>query len=992
MADKINDAKNPTGFRLRHVLDAGDGAIIEIAWSPDGARVAACSDDKHIRIWDAAEGKLLKTLTGHKERVNTLAWSPNGKLIASGSNDNTIHIWDTASGQTISILEDHSDWVDCLTWSPDGKMIASGSGDQTVRVWDVGKGATRFVLDQHAGWVDSIAWSPNGKMIASAANDETILLWNAETGELLHALAEHSEAVFSVKWFAGNDILVSSSLDKTIRLWDGVMGRPLTILESHTGGVSSVSPSADGKFLASKSLDNTVRLWRCDAWETLTILDEPCKFADAGSVAFHPKFPALATMGDEPSMIRIWDLNTAALFGATPAVPTVHYTNAKVVLIGDTGVGKSGLALVLTKQGFHPTESSHGRHVWTFDSREVELEGRQKETRETLLWDLAGQPGYRLIHQLHLGGVAVALVVFDARSETDPFAGVHYWDRAARQAQRLQSGSTAMKKFLIAARLDRGGIGVKQSRVRALAAELGYDGYFETSAKEGWGVEEVAQAIRREIDWAVLPRVSSTALFQQIKAFLIAEKEGGRLLSTVDDLYRAFLRTENAPKENANLRAQFETCIGRVESRDLIRRLNFGNLVLLQPELLDAYASALVNAAKEEPDGLGSISEETALVGDFHIPLETRIKDKQQEKLLLIATIEELLRHEIVLREHSAEGTYLVFPSQLTRERPDLPDPEGKSVVFEFQGPILNVYSTLAVRLAHSGAYRKKELWENAATFTAKSGGTCGLYLHEVREGQGELTLFFDVAASPSMRHEFEEFVHAHLKRRALKETIRRHAIFACPNPECRTPVAEVVATRRKQRGYKWIECPVCGTRVPISDEREEGAITVSPSVIQELDKSADARREFERAASILSGKMATNDFDVFLCHNTQDKAAVKVIAEELKSRGILPWLDEWNLRPGQSWQKALEEQIERIKSAAVFVGPNGIGPWQDLEQAAFLREFQSRSCPVIPVILPEAKTTPKLPVFLAGLQWVDFRIKEPNPLQQLIWGITGRR
>ena len=50
-----------------------------------------------------------------------------------------------------------------------------------------------------------------------------------------------------------------------------------------------------------------------------------------------------------------------------------------------------------------------------------------------------------------------------------------------------------------------------------------------------------------------------------------------------------------------NLPAQFETCIGRVESRGLIRRLSFGNFVLLQPELLDAYASAFVNAVKEEP-------------------------------------------------------------------------------------------------------------------------------------------------------------------------------------------------------------------------------------------------------------------------------------------------------------------------------------------------------------------------------------------------------
>jgi GTPase SAR1 family protein len=63
-----------------------------------------------------------------------------------------------------------------------------------------------------------------------------------------------------------------------------------------------------------------------------------------------------------------------------------------------------------------------------------ELQGRQPERRETYLWDLAGQPAYRLLHQLHLSDAAVAVVVFDAKSESDPFAGVRHWVRALRQA------------------------------------------------------------------------------------------------------------------------------------------------------------------------------------------------------------------------------------------------------------------------------------------------------------------------------------------------------------------------------------------------------------------------------------------------------------------------------------------------------------------------------------------------------------------------------
>lgn len=130
--------------------------------------------------------------------------------------------------------------------------------------------------------------------------------------------------------------------------------------------------------------------------------------------------------------------------------------------------------------------------------------------------------------------------------------------------------------------------------------------------------------------------------------------------------------------------------------------------------------------------------------------------------------------------------------------------------------------------------------------------------------------------------------------------------------------------------------------------------------------------------------------FDVFLCHNSKDKPAVIQVAEQLKQRGIVPWLDIWHLRPGFSWQRALEEQIDQIATAAVFVGGSGIGPWQSQEINAFLREFVNRECPVIPVLLPDAPTEPKLPIFLKTFTWVDFRLEYPEPMGQLTWGITG--
>jgi hypothetical protein len=144
----------------------------------------------------------------------------------------------------------------------------------------------------------------------------------------------------------------------------------------------------------------------------------------------------------------------------------------------------------------------------------------------------------------------------------------------------------------------------------------------------------------------------------------------------------------------------------------------------------------------------------------------------------------------------------------------------------------------------------------------------------------------------------------------------------------------------------------------------------------------------------ILQAKINKGEFDVFLCYNDEDKIEMRAIDEYLKQEGIYPWLDEEQLRPGIPWQRELEKQIDKVKSVAVFVGKDGIGPWQRMEMEGFLRRFVERDepCPVVPVILPDSENTPELPIFLRGMTWVDFRKIVPDPMKQLIWGITGRR
>ena len=94
---------------------------------------------------------------------------------------------------------------------------------------------------------------------------------------------------------------------------------------------------------------------------------------------------------------------------------------------------------------------------------------------------------------------------------------------------------------------------------------------------------------------------------------------------------------------------------------------------------------------------------------------------------------------------------------------------------------------------------------------------------------------------------------------------------------------------------------------------------------------------------------------------------------------------------PGQPWQEAIERVIATVRSSAIVVGKDGIGPWEEPEMRACLDECVQRHMPVIPVLLPGVPAQPKLPLFLRGRTWVDLRGGlEPKALDRLEWGITG--
>jgi GTPase SAR1 family protein len=945
-----------------------------LAWSPAGDKLAFRDADGRGRVLDLSgaapagegEGEIQTELLGV---ASAMAFSPAGDRLAT------------------------------LAPSLPGRITLTLCGLRGETFWE--STLTRPRTSSYRSEGVNLAWSPDGKFLActtgTSSTASTVWLIDAADGSPVGQFDNHSDTVTGLAW-VDDDWVLSASEDATLQLWRPDGSAPTTVVETiPAAGMTFVREqgtaliwSGDGELFA-WSLGNTpTQLW----YRNPPSRSVAAHFTRLAVSAVNGLLALVDAGATELILVSGWDHTVSA-----PAATTT-YTNAKVLLLGDSGVGKSALAMVLAGAEFRATESTHGRRILRLPATEgPDTSGGD---REVLLWDPAGQPGYRIVHQLHLGGAAVALILFDSRSETTPLAGVYHWARAIRHAHPVATGG--LSTFLVAARTDRGGITVSRERIQQVIRDFALDDYFETSAKERTNTDRLRSRLLAAIDWERIPKIASTALFAEVKQFIVRQRESGNLLTPLDELSRAFqiaaprslelLRAElllrdltDAEAEEAYaaaLNAVFEGCVARLESADLVKRLKFWDYVLLQPELLDAYASAIVNAARDEPDGLGCILESKVIELDFAIPSTARVLVERQERLLVIATLEELIQSELVLREHTEDGVQLVFPAAYRRDLPPSEAPKGNGAVFRFEGPIDNVYATLIVRLTRSDRFPRVATWQSAARFAADKG-ECTVYLQTDGEGKAELWIGYDDEVPPVLRNQFERFIHAHLDRRAIPGTVVRERLYSCP--DCDTAFTPEQVERVRSLGRAIITCPVCEKRVTLRDDYEP--ITGTDHSTAAMDASADVGRQKAAASTVLRGKEEAAEFDVFLCHNAADKPAVRELAQQLRERGLRPWLDEPDLHRGLSWQQALQRQIQDIPAAAVIVGSR-VGPWQDPELAGFLRQFAERRCPVIPVLLPGAER-PDLPTLLDGMTWVDLAASDPDPLDELELGITGR-
>jgi WD40 repeat protein len=1018
----MSEARNAPYRTLLHTFRGHEQEINRIAWSPDGRYLASSSFDGTVRIWDTQMREHRLSLRGrYLTTVYSVAWSPDGRLLAACMRDG-ISVGEVQAQLSLPSAGSHSRVYD-LIWLPSGSglplshsgsnFLASCSADETMQVWEVKR--TRSVAGRslivrakvligHSSEVYCISVSKD-RILASGSSQGPIRLWRVERAEweAIGTLRFHERAVYSLAWSPDGQFLASSSEDRTIRIYKMTMSRLgiissktdisfLQTLEGHTGAITSVSFSHDGRLLASKGRDGVIGLWRTDTWELVGAIEAPASNGVFAGLAFHPSLPLLATASEKDMVVQVWQLDISAMLGLAPQL-TVHYVNAKVVLAGESGVGKTALGRALAGQPFIATDSTHGRFIHTFKTYTAELaEGRQ-EQREVFLWDLAGQAGSRLIHQLHLPEAAVVLLIFSDMGG-DPLTGIRYWGRALRTIQDKQAGNWPVTKFLVEARVDTGGVRLSRDQIDGVLREWGLSDYYRTSAKENSGIDELRGAIENAIQWDLLPKVSSTELFQRIKAFLIERKEAGYVIESFANLYRAFQKYADFMQELSGLRAQFETCIGHLDAQGLLRRLNFGGYVLLLPEKLDEYADALVRTVRAQEDQLGSIAEADVLAGRFALPQDVRLNNQDEEKILLLALVQDLLSYEIALREETDGGSYLVFPSEVMRQ-PQAMDQQqalSKTIIFTFEGPVLNIYATLAVRLAHSGLFEKRNLWQNCMLFAARAGGICRCDLREPApgEGRGELTLLFDTQASEETRYYFETYIQAHLQKHVGEEKVQRQRVFLCQN--CQTLLSDEQVRRGRELGRTRLACPMGCGMIDIRDHLERLAQPPDAQVQEQMEREADARTKRAVDRSLLQSKAYTQSYDVYISYSSHDEQAARKLRDDLQEHGYFPWLVNWDSIPGLPRQQQVDERIEHMRAAVVLIGQHEMDAQRQLEVESMMRQFSERACPIIPAYLPDAPPKLRVPPFLQNMVEVDFRKQEPDPLERLIMGIQNKR
>jgi small GTP-binding protein len=340
-------------------------------------------------------------------------------------------------------------------------------------------------------------------------------------------------------------------------------------------------------------------------------LDEVCASYWPPGVAFAPKETVLATLGEEDTIVRIWDLDYRALLGNPQTSESVHYTTAKIALVGDSGVGKTGLGWRITHGEFKEQTSTHGQQFWLVD--ELGATRADGTECEAVLWDHGGQPDYRIIHSLFLDDVDLSLVLFDPSRRENPLSGVEFW---LKQLSHKRDSPCA--SILIGARIDRGTSTLTQEELEEFCYHRGITGgYISTSALQGAGLLELMQKIKAQIPWDEMPATVTSTTFKRVKEYVLSLKEDSERKEVLVSPGELRQRLEHIDPHWQFTDDEMITAVRHLQTHGYVRvlRSSSGESILLFPDLLINLASSFVLEARRHPRGFGVLVEDTLLRG-----------------------------------------------------------------------------------------------------------------------------------------------------------------------------------------------------------------------------------------------------------------------------------------------------------------------------------------------------------------------------------------
>jgi len=822
-----------------------NGWISAIDVTSDNRRALTASWDTTLGLWDLKEGdNLIRQFRGHTDRVNDCAINSTYKWAVSVANDKTLRIWDVTNGECRNTFRYKGGIAQSVAMLHDGQRFLTGGTDGKVRLWDKDTGAIRSCYS-HEMRVNSVAVACDDQFVVSGSADGTIWVWDLLIGEHIGELKGHEGQVFCVAISPDSNFILSGGLDSTARLWDTSSLRCLGVFEGHARRVESVG-FASNNHLAVSSGEDGARIWRIPSGECLMQIRHAF-----GIAAFTPDAKRLIT-GLTNGRLALWPLSVIP----KSSLESTRYTNAKVVLLGESGVGKTGLANRLIGNHYESTDSTHGMRV---ERLVLPQTTKASMEREVWLWDLAGQDDYRLIHQLFLDETAVALMVINPQAD-DPFERVGDWLKALRTALRDADHKPA--RLLIAARVDRGGMKVSEDKIKRFLEDNKFDGWLPTSAKTGKNCSDqkntgkasaLKEFISRYIPWDHLPFISTDRLLRELKDAVL--EKATRYDAAIIRFTELMQQVVSAFPGDLIDPTDVRKAVRLLGNQGVIKPLDFGGLVLLRPSLLNDYAAAVIRAARKHTDEIGCVLEKEVLDAEFDLSGVERIEEAD-ERLLLRAMVQTFLNRSLCLAEETTDGRQLIFPSQFRRDRPITAFPET-IVTYTFGGELPTIFTTLVVRLWYSRAFDNKEIWQNAAEFLTKGNSTrIGFVMEKVEEGTGKISIFSDTSVSDDQKVVFIEFVHQHLAKNAIE--LVRERRYICINSKCGRSVNDLRAVKvRLDAGMTFITCSYCDKKVPLIDVIEKRATSdLIARKVREMDEMATTQLDNQAREQILIGHM----------------------------------------------------------------------------------------------------------------------------------------